>query len=106
VFGSSEEIALFFRRGGGGTPWFGKNLAAQLGRHATRTIVAQDSYEQTIDGNGDTFDDWTYWTSPDRSNEFLRHNGYRVANVLFADTHVEPLTQDDLKDVCYYTGRW
>jgi prepilin-type processing-associated H-X9-DG protein len=104
VFGTSEEVALFFRRGGSGNPWFGKNLSTV--RHATRLILAQDSYEQTIDGNGDTFDDWTYWVNPDRANEFLRHNGFRQSNVVFADTHVEPLTRDDLKDVRYYTGRW
>jgi prepilin-type N-terminal cleavage/methylation domain-containing protein/prepilin-type processing-associated H-X9-DG protein len=95
----TTEIALFQIKG-----LLGKQLTRM--KHATRTIVALDSYEHTIDGNGDTFDNWTQWASPDFSHEFLRHAGKKAANVLFADTHVEQLRRDELADVRYFTGRW
>ena len=104
IWGTADEIALFFRRNG---RWLGRNLSKL--RHTTETIVAHDSYEQAIDGNSDTFDDWKYWTPParpERAHEWLRHNSNKTANVLFADTHVAPLDRNDLSNVRYYTGRW
>ena len=106
IFGTAHEVALFFRRGSSGK-WVGRNLSRI--RHTTQTIVAHDAYEQTIDGNGDTFDNWTYWTPParpERANEWLRHNSNKTANVLFVDTHVGQLDRNDLSNVRYYTGRW
>jgi len=101
LFGSTTELALF-RRTGTSTTWHGKKVTQV--RKSDRTIFAMDSYEQMVDGNGDTFDNWYQWIKPDRSSEYIRH-GVR-ANVLFADTHVAGLTREELKDVRYFTGAW
>jgi prepilin-type processing-associated H-X9-DG protein/prepilin-type N-terminal cleavage/methylation domain-containing protein len=109
LFGHAGECALYYRRsnvvmadGSKKTVWFGRR--ASRVRNANRTIFAMDSFEQTIDGNGDTFDNWTQWANPDRTYEYIRHN--KKANVLFADTHVEPLTYDELKDTRWLSGAW
>ena len=101
AFANANEIALF--RNKGSNVWVGKSQSRM--RHASRTILAQDSYEHTIDGNGDTFNSFTQWSAV-FEKEFLRHSGFRGANVVFADTHVEQLQRQDLADVRYYTGRW
>jgi prepilin-type N-terminal cleavage/methylation domain-containing protein/prepilin-type processing-associated H-X9-DG protein len=104
VFGGPDLTALFIRRTA--AYWVGRS-SLQL-KHATRTILAMDSYEQCLDGNGDTFNNWTQWVPPksavDRTNEFLRHR--KAANSVFADSHVEAMRRDELADVRYYTGRW
>jgi prepilin-type processing-associated H-X9-DG protein/prepilin-type N-terminal cleavage/methylation domain-containing protein len=107
VFGSPNVTALFERKTVNGTTgWFGRSVAPM--KHASKTILAHDSYEQGLDGNGDTFDNWTQWSAPpqavDKWPEFLRHN--RAANVVFADTHVEAMRREYLSEVKYYTGRW
>jgi prepilin-type N-terminal cleavage/methylation domain-containing protein/prepilin-type processing-associated H-X9-DG protein len=106
AFGAPDEIALFQRKGTGtgAASWLGRNSARM--RNTTQTILAQDSYEQCVDGNGDTFNSWTQWASPDRSHEFLRHNSRRYCNVVYADTHVGQLNRQEMSDVRFYTGRW
>jgi prepilin-type processing-associated H-X9-DG protein/prepilin-type N-terminal cleavage/methylation domain-containing protein len=88
------------------TLWVGRPLT-QL-RDATQTIIAQDAFEMTLDGNGDTFFNWYQWTPPnyatDLSFEWLRHNN--AGNVLFADWHVERLERSAQSDERYYTGLW
>ncbi|HYE21478.1 MAG TPA: hypothetical protein VEA69_23725, partial [Tepidisphaeraceae bacterium] len=108
-FGNAGECALYYRRsnmvmadGSKKTVWLGRRSSRI--RNANRVIFAMDSFEQTIDGNGDTFDNWTQWANPDRTYEYIRHN--KKANVLFADTHVEPLTYDELKDTRWLSGAW
>lgn len=109
-FGVPNEIALFTRKGivNDDQYWLGRNLAKL--KHGTKVILAQDSYEQCIDGNGDTFNSWTQWNVPNKAydyyKDFLRHNNYQAANVVFADTHVESMRREDLKEYRYYTGRW
>ncbi len=99
LFGAPGEVALYIRVG---SVWTGRK--ASRVRHSSQTIFAQDSFEQTIDGNGDTFDKWTQWASPDRSNEYFRHQ--KKANVVFADTHVDSLDREQLKDTRWLTGGW
>ena len=99
TFGVANEIAIFRLKNG---VWIGRNLTRLRG--ASRVVFALDSFEQSIDGNGDTFDNWYQWSNPDRSGEFLRHN--KAANAVFADTHVERLDRSELSDVKYFTGRW
>jgi prepilin-type processing-associated H-X9-DG protein len=72
-------------------------------RNVSKTLVAQDSYEQAIDGNGDTFNDWYQWVGKEK--QFLRHPN-STANALFADTHVDRLGRGELSDERYYTGKW
>ena len=104
IFGSADEVALFFRKSS--TLWPGRKQT-QI-HDTTRTIFCADAYETVTDGNGDTFDNWYQWAppnhTPDLWTEYLRHN--RLSNVLFADTHVEPMGRDDLKQTQYYSGRW
>jgi prepilin-type N-terminal cleavage/methylation domain-containing protein/prepilin-type processing-associated H-X9-DG protein len=99
LFHNKDEIALFVRLHG---IWEGRNLARA--RHTSQTIFATDAYESVTDGNGDTFNDWHQWVTPDRTGEYLRHN--QKANVLFIDDHVERLTRKDLSDERYFTGMW
>jgi prepilin-type processing-associated H-X9-DG protein/prepilin-type N-terminal cleavage/methylation domain-containing protein len=98
-------LCTFFKRLNS-TTWVGRPLT-QL-RDPTQTIVTQDAYETTIDGNGDTFFNWYQWTPPnfaqDLSFEWLRHNN--AGNVLFADWHVERLERSAQSDERYYTGLW
>jgi len=104
-FGNTTDIALFEKRNvGGTTAWYGRSAATL--RFADRTILAQDSYEQCLDGNGDTFNNWYQWVSPDRTPDFLRHNRNTVSNVVFADTHVEAMDRQEMSNARYYTGRW
>ena len=98
-FGAPNEIALFRRVG---STWYGRQVSRL--RHTDKTIFAQDSYESAIDGNGDTFDSWTQWTNPDRTNEYIRHA--KRANVLFADSHVAGLTLEELRDTRHLSGAW
>ncbi len=100
LFGTTSEFALF-REVGNSKLKHGRRLE-QL-RHPTQTIFAQDSGEMTIDGNGDTFDNW-YQHPEAMKYEWLRHN--RAANVTFVDGHVSQLREEDQKDVRWYTGRW
>ena len=104
LFGTATSCALFSN-----TPskqWIGRPLTAIT--NSDRLIVAQDAYEQVLDGNGDTFVNWYQWNppnhTPDESFEWLRHAG--EGNALFADWHVDRLTRQDQSDVRYYTGRW
>jgi prepilin-type processing-associated H-X9-DG protein/prepilin-type N-terminal cleavage/methylation domain-containing protein len=99
LFGNKDEIALFNRVNG---IWEGRNQSRI--RHSSKTIFAWDGYESVTDGNGDVFFNWSQWATPDRTNEYLRHN--KRANVLFVDTHVERLTHQDLMEERWYTGRW
>jgi prepilin-type N-terminal cleavage/methylation domain-containing protein/prepilin-type processing-associated H-X9-DG protein len=106
-WGQSREYALF-QRFGSTTPalWYGKAFARV--RNPARTLFAHDAGEVTIDGNGDTFDDWTQHAPPnvtlDLDFDWLRHD--KRSNALFADGHVERLSRADLADWRYYTGRW
>jgi prepilin-type N-terminal cleavage/methylation domain-containing protein/prepilin-type processing-associated H-X9-DG protein len=99
LFGNADEIALFIRIRG---IWQGRNVARA--RHTSETIFATDGYESVTDGNGDTFNDWHQWVTPDRTGEYLRHN--QKANVLFLDTHVERMDRKQLSEERYFTGRW
>jgi prepilin-type N-terminal cleavage/methylation domain-containing protein/prepilin-type processing-associated H-X9-DG protein len=99
LFGNKDEIALFNRVNG---IWMGRNLSRA--RHNAETIFAWDGYESVTDGNGDTFNDWYQWVTPDRTYEYLRHN--KRANVLFIDTHVVGMTREELTEERLYTGRW
>jgi prepilin-type N-terminal cleavage/methylation domain-containing protein/prepilin-type processing-associated H-X9-DG protein len=101
AFANGNDVALFWRKTN--IIWPGKSQTRM--KNASRIIFAQDSYEHTIDGNDDTFDSFTQW-GPAFEKEYLRHNGFRGCNVLFADTHVEQLQRQELADVRYYTGRW
>jgi prepilin-type processing-associated H-X9-DG protein len=104
IFGTAGEIALFYKVDS--KLWPGRRQTRI--RDTTRTIFAQDAYETVTDGNGDTFDNWYQWAppnhNPDMAPEYLRHN--KRSNVLFADTHVEPMTREDLKQTKYYSGMW
>jgi prepilin-type N-terminal cleavage/methylation domain-containing protein/prepilin-type processing-associated H-X9-DG protein len=99
LFGVTVEIAIFRSKG---SSWRGRTVSRA--KPPTTVIFAQDSYEQSIDGHGATFDHWYLWASPDRSEEFLRHS--RAANCVFVDTHVERLHRDELADVRCYTGKF
>ena len=99
LFGVPNETALFHRVG---STWHGRRVSRI--KSTDKIIFAMDSFEQTIDGNGDTFDNWTQWANPDRTYEYIRHNKH--ANVLFADTHVAPLALTELKDMRYFAGGW
>jgi len=99
LFGDKDEIALFIRTRG---IWEGRNMARA--RHTSQTIFATDGYESVTDGNGDTFNNWYQWETPDRTGEYLRHN--QAANVLFLDTHVERMDRKQLSEERYFTGRW
>lgn len=93
---SSTEIALFAKKG---STWLGrKNTRLKA---ATDTMFAMDSYEQALDGNGDTFDDYHQFTAQ-QVQFFLRHN--KGANLVFADTHVAWYSRDELTDRGLYTG--
>jgi prepilin-type N-terminal cleavage/methylation domain-containing protein/prepilin-type processing-associated H-X9-DG protein len=99
LFGNKDEIALFNRVNG---IWLGRNLSRA--RHNAQTIFAWDGFESVTDGNGDVFFNWYQWVTPDRTNEYLRHN--KRANVLFIDTHVARMTREELTEERLYTGRW
>ncbi|MDB5323832.1 MAG: hypothetical protein JWN40_5463 [Phycisphaerales bacterium] len=99
LFGNKDEIALFNRVNG---IWEGRNQSRV--RHSSKTIFAWDGYESVTDGNGDVFFNWYQWITPDRTNEYLRHN--KRANVVFVDTHVERLTREELCEERLFTGRW
>jgi prepilin-type N-terminal cleavage/methylation domain-containing protein/prepilin-type processing-associated H-X9-DG protein len=97
--GIPDETALFMRRN---SVWVGRNHTRL--RNTERLIFAMDSFEQALDGNGDTFVKFTQWANPDYSHEYLRHN--KAANVLFADMHLQVMYRDELSDERFYTGRW
>jgi len=116
IFGRPDVCALFHRITS--TQWVGRTLTEL--RDATHVIVAQDGYEQVLDGNGDVFapstpgappatdrSNFTQWAppahSPDESFEWLRHSN--AANVLFADWHVDRLDQAAQSDQSYYSGQ-
>jgi prepilin-type processing-associated H-X9-DG protein len=99
LFGNKDEIALFNRIAG---IWYGRNLSRL--RHSSQTIFALDGWESVTDGNGDTFNNWYQWVTPDRTPETLRHN--EQANVLFVDAHVERLDRKTLSEERLFTGRW
>jgi prepilin-type processing-associated H-X9-DG protein/prepilin-type N-terminal cleavage/methylation domain-containing protein len=98
-FGRPDFSALFQRINS--TLWIGRPLT-QI-HDSTHLIVAQDAYEQVLDGNGDVFNNWYQWANPDESYEWLRHS--KAGNVLFADWHVERLDRAALSDLSYYIGR-
>lgn len=104
VFNSPNWCALFARNAKG--VWIGRKTTAW--RTPAQLIIAQDAYEATLDGNGDTFNDWYQWAppnhSPDEYMQWLRH--FNAANVLFGDMHVSRLTRQDQSDTRYYTGMW
>jgi prepilin-type N-terminal cleavage/methylation domain-containing protein/prepilin-type processing-associated H-X9-DG protein len=109
AFGVPDELALFRRKSNApaaGTTWVGKNLSRI--RHLPSIIFAMDSYEHTIDGNGDTFNSFTQWLPPavpiDMSVEYLRHRN--EANVLFGDSHLGRMNRTELSDTRWFTGRW
>ncbi|HEX8914602.1 MAG TPA: prepilin-type N-terminal cleavage/methylation domain-containing protein [Humisphaera sp.] len=97
-FNSRTEFTLFvnFR-----STWIGRKLARV--KNPTQTIFCSDTGEVTIDGNGDTFDNW-YQHPVSLQPEWLRHN--KKANVLFCDGHVGQLSQQEQADTRWYTGRW
>lgn len=107
VFGNGEYCALF-RKGpsSGINQWVGRSMLNI--KNSNMLVVVQDAYEQVLDGNGDTFDDWYQWTppqhTPDESFEWLRHNNQ--GNCLFADWHVGQLDRTAQTDVRYYSGMW
>ena len=96
TFGVIDELALFrkFKN-----KWIGRKLSRM--RNTDRIVLVQDAYEQSVDGNGDTFDNWSQWTL---EKEYLRH--MNMCNVIFADTHCERLTRQQLSDVRIYSGRY
>jgi prepilin-type processing-associated H-X9-DG protein/prepilin-type N-terminal cleavage/methylation domain-containing protein len=112
--GSVDEVAMFRRaKVGTTTAWLGRNLVRN--KSTSMLILAEDGYEATIDGDGDTLNEFSAYEYPgnplkpsttgaDRRFEYLRHN--KKGNVLFADCHVAPLTLKELQDTRYYTGRW
>jgi prepilin-type processing-associated H-X9-DG protein len=114
AFGNTaSQDALFMLDPEGSGQWVGRPLTSLT--DPTHLIVAQDGYEQQIDGNGDIFFNWYQWASPDRSFEYLRHNN--KGNCLFADWHVDSLgrgvqtgtttaitTVTEQHDIRYYTG--
>lgn len=101
LFGVPDQIAIHKRVKVGTTNyWYGRSQAQV--RFGSKTIFAQDAYEEVLDGNGDTFVSFTQW--PGKEFEWLRHN--KASNVLFGDSHVERLDQLDQSDVRYYTGQW
>lgn len=103
--GSVDEIAMFRRaKIGSSTIWLGRNLVRN--KATSMLILAHDGFEATIDGDGDTLNEFTQYAADyiDRRNEYLRHN--KKANVLFADCHVAPMSMKELQDTRYYTGRW
>ena len=102
IWGKTNENALYRRISSSPEHWTGKNLTGQ--RYLSETILAQDAYEQTIDGNNDTFNSMSQWNDGDKYKEILRHS--RMANVIFADTHCERLPKEFLADMRYYTGMW
>jgi prepilin-type processing-associated H-X9-DG protein/prepilin-type N-terminal cleavage/methylation domain-containing protein len=103
IWGSADLCGLF-KRVVNNTYWTGRTLT--WARDPTHLIVAQDAFEQVLDGNGDVFVDWYQWTPPnyqyDESYESLRH--FNAANVLFADWHVERLDRMAQSDSSYYSG--
>lgn len=114
-FGAVNEVAMFrVMKVGSSTSWIGKNLVRN--KATAMLILAHDGYEATIEGDGDTLNEFTYaypgnplatvdnGQLMDRRNEYLRHS--KKANVLFADCHVSTLDKKALQDTRYYTGRW
>jgi prepilin-type N-terminal cleavage/methylation domain-containing protein/prepilin-type processing-associated H-X9-DG protein len=110
-FGAQDEIALYYQRTSptGTVTWYGRNTARM--RRTTQTMFAMDSYEHELDGNGDTVaGKGLTQVYPGQANaavtvpHFFRHN--KAANVLFCDSHVEPMRKEDLAEERYYTGRW
>jgi len=79
-FGNSDTTALFERDAGG--VWRGRSVDKLS--NASGTIMAQDAYEATLDGNGDTLDNFFQW--PLYKNEYLRHNESSTA--MWMDGHV------------------
>jgi prepilin-type N-terminal cleavage/methylation domain-containing protein/prepilin-type processing-associated H-X9-DG protein len=90
----------------GSSFWEG-NVLSRI-RKPADCLMAQDGYEVTIEGNGDTFDNWVQWTppnhTPDESNEYLRHFRYTKANVLWCDGHVSALDRLAMSDNRIYRG--
>lgn len=106
VFGYTQaETALYrqtsqFKDRDGNSRWVGKTLGKI--KNGPEIIFAQDSYEHTIDGNKDTF--WNFQQHAlQYKAEYIRHN--KRANCVFVDGHVESLSEQDLEDYRWYTGR-
>jgi prepilin-type N-terminal cleavage/methylation domain-containing protein/prepilin-type processing-associated H-X9-DG protein len=99
VFGSPKEIALLFSKSGVG--WVGRQFSRI--KKTSDTIFCLDSWEVTIDGNHDTMNDFTQFNA-NTKGEYLRHN--RSANVLFIDSHVARLAEDEQADTRWFSGRW
>jgi prepilin-type processing-associated H-X9-DG protein/prepilin-type N-terminal cleavage/methylation domain-containing protein len=99
VFGVPREISLFWNKSGVG--WVGRQFTRI--KRTSETIFCLDSWEVTIDGNHDTMNDFQQWNINSKA-EYLRHN--KAANVLFIDTHVGRLAEDEQADTRWFSGRW
>jgi prepilin-type N-terminal cleavage/methylation domain-containing protein/prepilin-type processing-associated H-X9-DG protein len=112
LFGSGDRTLLFRRvtTPVAGTQWMGVQLSSV--RRAADVMLAMDSYESVVDGNGDTFNQGlTQWTPPplgrgtaDFTKEYLRHRRNTVSNLLWCDGHVTALDRNALMDEHIYAG--
>ena len=107
LFGNPNFCGLFMKvSSSGNDQWVGRPISYI--RNPSQFFIAQDAYEQVLDGNGDTFDNWYQWAPPnfhfDENFEWLRH--FNAGNILFADWHVETLNRQAQSDNRYYTGNW
>ncbi len=89
----------------------GGSLTTQF-RKPSETIFCHDAWEQRLDDNGDMLcpqsgksENLTQWPQQERRDEYWRHGGNRISNLLWVDGHVEALQYTLAAPREWYTGR-
>jgi len=83
----------------------------QFGR-PSETVFCHDAWEQRLDDNGDMLcaqtgqtRNLTQWVSyPERCNEYWRHGGHSLSDVLWVDGHASAVTYTLAAPRAWYTG--
>ncbi|MDX9981390.1 MAG: type II secretion system protein [Lentisphaeria bacterium] len=78
----------------------------------SETIFCHDAWEQRLDDNGDALcpqtgksENLTQWPQTERRNEYWRHGGNRICDILWLDGHADALPFTMAAPRAWYTGR-
>ena len=109
LFGGTAAQVEFSTYGLNG--YVDNNRTGQFGK-PSETVFCHDAWEQCMDDNGDMLcpqsgksDNLTQWPQQERRDEYWRHGGNRISNVLWLDGHAEAVQFTMAAPRAWYTGQ-